>query len=74
VEATGRTPALSTSGGTSDARFIAAFADVLEFGLIGQTMHQTDEHTSTEDLDLLTKVYGHMLRRYFDDHHAAIEA
>ena len=74
AEATGRTPALSTSGGTSDARFIAAFADVVEFGLIGQTMHQTDEHTSTEDLDLLTKVYGHMLRRYFDDHHAAIEA
>ena len=74
TEATGRTPALSTSGGTSDARFISAFGEVVEFGLIGQTMHQVDEHTNINDLDLLTQVYGHMLRRYFSQDSAAVEA
>ena len=65
-DVTGRKPELSTSGGTSDARFIAPFAEVVEFGLIGQTMHQVDEHTSLADLDILTKIYRQILTRYFD--------
>ena len=64
-DVTGGTPALSTSGGTSDARFIAPFAEVVEFGLIGQTMHQVDEHTNLEDLTLLTEIYRRVLSRYF---------
>ena len=63
---TGRTPQLSTSGGTSDARFIAPYADVVEFGLIGQTMHQVDEHTNLDDLDKLTEIYRQILSKYFD--------
>ena len=63
---TGTPPQLSTSGGTSDARFIAPFAEVVEFGLIGQTMHQVDEHTSLGDLDVLTEIYRQILSRYFD--------
>ena len=63
---TGRTPQLSTSGGTSDARFIAPYADVVEFGLIGQTMHQVDEHTNLDDLDKLTEIYRQILAKYFD--------
>ena len=65
AEVTGRTPELSTSGGTSDARFIAPFAEVVEFGLIGQTMHQVDEHTSLQDLEQLTAIYRQILLRYF---------
>jgi succinyl-diaminopimelate desuccinylase len=65
VEVTGRIPALSTSGGTSDARFIKDYCPVLEFGLVGRTMHQVDEHTSVADLELLTAVYRRILQRYF---------
>src|SRR6266699_1712395 len=56
-EVTGRKPELSTSGGTSDARFIASYCPVIEFGLVGQTMHQVDERTAVSDLEKLTKVY-----------------
>jgi succinyl-diaminopimelate desuccinylase len=62
---TGRKPDLSTSGGTSDARFIASYCPVIEFGLVGQTMHQIDERTPIADLEKLTKIYRGILERYF---------
>jgi succinyl-diaminopimelate desuccinylase len=64
-EIAGRTPKLSTTGGTSDARFIKNYCPVLEFGLVGRTMHQTDECTTVADLALLTAVYRRILERYF---------
>jgi succinyl-diaminopimelate desuccinylase len=64
-EVTGRTPTLSTSGGTSDARFIKDYCPVLEFGLVGQTMHQVDECTPVADLVTLTAVYRRIIERYF---------
>ena len=64
-EVTGRRPELSTSGGTSDARFIASYCPVIEFGLVGQTMHQIDERTPVADLEKLTKIYRGILDRYF---------
>ncbi len=64
-EVTGRKPELSTSGGTSDARFIASYCPVIEFGLVGQTMHQIDERTPVSDLEQLTKIYRGLLDRYF---------
>jgi succinyl-diaminopimelate desuccinylase len=65
TEVTGRTPTLSTTGGTSDARFIKNYCPVLEFGLVGQTMHQVDERTAVADLTTLTAVYRRILDRYF---------
>ncbi len=62
---TGRAPTLSTTGGTSDARFIKNYCPVLEFGLVGQTMHQVDERTPVADLTTLTAVYRQILDRYF---------
>lgn len=64
-EVTGRKPELNTGGGTSDARFITHYCPVLEFGLVGQTMHQIDERTPVSDLDKLTKIYRGVLDRYF---------
>ncbi|MCA6105365.1 succinyl-diaminopimelate desuccinylase [Bradyrhizobium australafricanum] len=64
-EVTGRRPELSTSGGTSDARFISSYCPVIEFGLVGQTMHQVDERTPVADLEKLTKIYRGVLERYF---------
>jgi len=64
-EITGRRPELSTSGGTSDARFIASYCPVIEFGLVGQTMHQIDERTPVSDLEKLTSIYRGVLDRYF---------
>jgi succinyl-diaminopimelate desuccinylase len=64
-QVTGRKPELSTSGGTSDARFISHYCPVIEFGLVGQTMHQVDERTSVSDLEKLTKIYRGLLERYF---------
>ncbi|MGY3511165.1 succinyl-diaminopimelate desuccinylase [Bradyrhizobium lupini] len=64
-EVTGRKPELSTSGGTSDARFISSYCPVIEFGLVGQTMHQIDERVPVQDLERLTKVYRGILARYF---------
>jgi succinyl-diaminopimelate desuccinylase len=64
-EVTGRKPELSTSGGTSDARFIASYCPVIEFGLVGQTMHQVDERVPVADLEKLTRVYRGILTRYF---------
>jgi succinyl-diaminopimelate desuccinylase len=65
AEVTGRKPKLSTSGGTSDARFIKDYCPVLEFGLVGQTMHQTDECTPIADLVTLTAIYRRIIERYF---------
>ena len=62
---TGRKPELSTTGGTSDARFIASYCPVIEFGLVGQTMHQIDERASVVDIATLTKIYRGILDRYF---------
>ena len=64
-EITGRKPELSTSGGTSDARFISSYCPVIEFGLVGQTMHQVDERVPVKDLEKLTQVYRGILTRYF---------
>lgn len=62
---TGKTPELSTGGGTSDARFIKDYCPVVEFGLVGQTMHQVDERTALNDVDKLTAVYQSFLENYF---------
>jgi succinyl-diaminopimelate desuccinylase len=64
-EVTGRKPHLSTSGGTSDARFITAFCPVVEFGLVGQTMHQVNERVPIADLRALTTIYRKIIDRYF---------
>jgi succinyl-diaminopimelate desuccinylase len=64
-DVTGREPKLSTTGGTSDARFIKDYCPVVEFGLVGRTMHQIDENIAVADLDQLTAVYGTLLERYF---------
>jgi succinyl-diaminopimelate desuccinylase len=64
-DVTGRKPDLNTGGGTSDARFIKDYCPVIEFGLVGQTMHQIDEHTPVSDLEKLTKIYRGVLDRYF---------
>ena len=66
VEAeTGVAPVLSTSGGTSDARFIKDHCPVVEFGLVGQTMHQVDEHVPTDQIEQLKGIYTRILRDYF---------
>ena len=59
---TGITPTLSTTGGTSDARFICKICPVAEFGLVGRTMHKIDEHVATDDIDKLVSVYKSMIR------------
>jgi succinyl-diaminopimelate desuccinylase len=64
-EVTGRKPDLNTGGGTSDARFITRYCPVIEFGLVGQTMHQIDERTPVADLERLTRIYRGVLDRYF---------
>ena len=61
----GMTPELSTSGGTSDARFIKDHARVIEFGLVGKTMHKVDEHVKVNDIQSLTKIYQEILSGYF---------
>jgi succinyl-diaminopimelate desuccinylase len=62
---TGRRPALSTSGGTSDARFIRAYCAVLEFGLVGATSHMVDEHVAVAVIETLTEIYAAILEDYF---------
>ena len=66
VEAeTGVTPVLSTTGGTSDARFVKDHCPVVEFGLVGKTMHQVDERVEVEQIHQLKSIYGRILRDYF---------
>jgi succinyl-diaminopimelate desuccinylase len=65
AEVTGRKPELSTTGGTSDARFITNYCPVVEFGLVGQTMHQVNERVPVADLFALTTIYRKIIDRYF---------
>lgn len=66
VEAeTGRKPVLSTSGGTSDARFVKSHCPVVEFGLVGKTMHQVDERVAVEQIGQLKAIYTRILTDYF---------
>ncbi|QYZ69199.1 succinyl-diaminopimelate desuccinylase [Neotabrizicola shimadae] len=62
---TGVTPQLSTSGGTSDARFVKDHCPVVEFGLVGKTMHAVDERVEVEQIRRLKAIYGRILRDYF---------
>ena len=64
-EAAGVVPKLSTSGGTSDARFIKDYCPVVEFGLVGQTMHKIDERVPVSDVEKLSQIYLRVLERYF---------
>jgi len=65
VAVTGQRPGLSTSGGTSDARFIKDYCPVVEFGLVGKTMHMVDERVALADLETLTDIYGKFLEDWF---------
>lgn len=65
---TGRPPTLSTTGGTSDARFIRRACPVVEFGLVNRTIHQVDEHTPIADIERLADIYAAMLTDSFQDH------
>ena len=58
-------PEKSTSGGTSDARFISKICPVIEFGLVGKTMHKIDENVEVNDIINLTKIYNQFLFNYF---------
>jgi succinyl-diaminopimelate desuccinylase len=62
---TNRVPVLSTSGGTSDARFVKDHCPVVEFGLVGKTMHQVDEHVPAAQIEQLKSIYTRILRDYF---------
>ncbi len=62
---TGRTPELSTTGGTSDARFIKDYCPVAEFGMISDTAHKTDEHVLVRDIHALTDIYGLVIGEFF---------
>jgi succinyl-diaminopimelate desuccinylase len=64
-QVTGRRPELSTSGGTSDARFITRDCPVLEFGLLNESIHAVDEHARIDDIEKLTSVYRRVLDLYF---------
>ena len=61
----GRVPELSTSGGTSDARFMKAHCPVVEFGLVGKTMHQVDENVPVDQIHQLKAIYSRILKDYF---------
>jgi succinyl-diaminopimelate desuccinylase len=65
AEAAGVKSALSTSGGTSDARFIKNYCPVVDLGLVGTTMHQIDEHAPVKDIETLTRIYRAILEKYF---------
>lgn len=62
----GRRPVLSTSGGTSDARFVKNICPVVEIGLVGSSMHQVDEHVAVEHIHQLKAIYTRILTQYFD--------
>lgn len=64
-DATGIAPQLSTTGGTSDARFIKNYCPVIEFGLVGQTMHQIDERVPVADIARLSEIFQKLMTRYF---------
>ena len=64
-EVTGLKPELSTTGGTSDARFIKDHCPVIEFGLTGETMHKVDENVPTADIEKLSQIYERVLDKFF---------
>jgi len=64
-EVTGHSAKLSTSGGTSDARFIKDYCPVVEFGLVNTTIHQVDEHVAVADLETLTRIYERFIEDFF---------
>jgi succinyl-diaminopimelate desuccinylase len=61
----GKPPQLSTTGGTSDARFIRSVCPVVEFGLVGESMHKADEKASVADIEALARIYARVLAAYF---------
>ena len=63
---TGKRPEMSTTGGTSDARFIQKYTEVAEFGLVGQSMHKVDEHAMVDDIENLVKIYAEILSGFYD--------
>ncbi|WP_206455219.1 succinyl-diaminopimelate desuccinylase [Aurantimonas marina] len=68
ADVTGLQPELSTSGGTSDARFIKDYCPVVEFGLVGKTMHMANERVALSDLEELTRIYEAFIARWFTAH------
>jgi succinyl-diaminopimelate desuccinylase len=64
-DVTGKEPAYTTTGGTSDARFIVKYCPVIECGGVNKTIHQIDESASVDDLQKLTEIYGRVLELYF---------
>jgi succinyl-diaminopimelate desuccinylase len=64
-QVTGKRPEFSTTGGTSDARFIRAYCPVAEFGMVGQTMHKVNERVAVSDIGRLTEIYERMLDGFF---------
>ena len=71
ADVAGHAPELSTSGGTSDARFIRTLCPVVELGLVGKTMHQVDEAAPVAEIRRLQAVYEALIRRYFEAFGAA---
>ena len=65
AEVTGRTPALTTTGGTSDARFVQLYCPVVEFGLINKTIHKIDECAAVADIEALTVIYRRVIEEFF---------
>ena len=65
ADLTGRSPALTTNGGTSDARFIQAYCPVIEFGLVNETIHAVDERCPVADIVKLTDIYERFIEGYF---------
>jgi succinyl-diaminopimelate desuccinylase len=65
LEETGIGPELSTSGGTSDGRFLIQLCPVVDFGLPNATMHKVGEHAAIEDIRALSRIYGRILRKVF---------
>ena len=61
---TGKDAEISTSGGTSDARFIKSYCPVVEFGIVGKTAHQIDEHVAVKDMQALTEIYKEVIKAY----------
>jgi succinyl-diaminopimelate desuccinylase len=66
IDVTNLTPKLSTTGGTSDARFIKSYCPVVEFGLINKTAHQIDEHVDLDDILNLERIYYSFLQKFFE--------
>ena len=66
INKTNKDPELATDGGTSDARFIKDYCEILEVGLVNRTLHQVNEYVKTEDLNKLHNLYLRILEKYFN--------